>query len=40
MLPASEDDLRACMRDPRYWRDRDLTVVRRVREGSERLYPS
>lgn len=39
MMPVSEDDVRALMRDPRYWRDRDPTVVRRVRDGFQRLYP-
>lgn len=36
---ASEDDLKALMRDPRYWRDRDQKVVDRVTEGFRRLYP-
>lgn len=36
---ASEDELRALMRDPRYWRDRDQSVVGKVTEGYRRLYP-
>lgn len=36
---ASEDELRALMRDPRYWRDRDQSVVAKVTEGYRRLYP-
>lgn len=38
-VSASEDDVRSLMRDPRYWRDRDPAVVRRVSEGFRRLYP-
>ncbi|KAA5605521.1 hypothetical protein F1188_11225 [Roseospira marina] len=34
-----ETDLKALMRDPRYWKHRDPTVVRRVAEGFRRLYP-
>ncbi|WP_299440059.1 hypothetical protein [uncultured Rhodospira sp.] len=35
-----EEDLKALMRDPRYWKHRDPTVVRRVAEGFRRLYPT
>ncbi|WP_114375589.1 capsid assembly protein [Elioraea thermophila] len=35
----NEDDLRALMRDPRYWRRRDPAIVERVTEGFRRLYP-
>lgn len=35
-----ESELRALMRDPRYWRDRDPTVVARVTDGFQRLYPT
>ncbi|MCG5240134.1 capsid assembly protein [Azospirillum doebereinerae] len=35
-----EAELRALMRDPRYWRERDPAVVGRVTEGFQRLYPS
>ncbi len=35
-----EGELHTLMRDPRYWRDRDPTVVARVTEGFQRLYPS
>ncbi|NKD76815.1 hypothetical protein HEQ60_03405 [Haematospirillum sp. H1815] len=38
-VAASEDDIRSLMRDPRYWRDRDPALVRRVSEGFRRLYP-
>jgi len=34
-----EAELRTLMRDPRYWRDRDPTVIARVTEGFQRLYP-
>lgn len=34
-----ESELRSLMRDPRYWRDRDPTVVARVTDGFRRLYP-
>jgi len=34
-----EAELRALMRDPRYWRERDPAVVGRVTEGFQRLYP-
>lgn len=37
---ASEDDLRAMVRDPKYWRDRDPATVARVTEGFRRLYPA
>lgn len=33
-----EGDLRAMMRDPRYWRDRDPAYVAKVTEGYRRLY--
>lgn len=36
---APEGDLHAMMRDPRYWRDRDPSMVARVTEGFQRLYP-
>lgn len=36
---AAEEELRALMRDPRYWRDRDPAVLNRVSEGFKRLYP-
>ncbi len=35
-----EAELQALMRDPRYWRDRDPTVVSRVTDGFQRLYPT
>lgn len=34
-----EEELRALMRDPRYWRDRDPNVVAKVTDGYRRLYP-
>lgn len=34
-----EGSLRKIIRDPRYWRDRDTSLVRRVSEGFRRLYP-
>ncbi|MFQ3623789.1 MAG: hypothetical protein SNJ73_09610 [Acetobacteraceae bacterium] len=39
-VPAlGEDELRAMMRDPRYWRRRDPDFVGRVTEGFRRLFP-
>lgn len=35
---ASETDLQAMMRDPRYWRDRDPAFVARVTEGFQKVY--
>jgi len=35
----SEDELRAMMRDPRYWRKRDPDFVARVSDGFRRLFP-
>ncbi|MBX6747291.1 MAG: hypothetical protein IRY87_35115, partial [Acetobacteraceae bacterium] len=37
---ASEAELRAMMRDPRYWRTREPEFVRRVTEGFRRLVGS
>ncbi|EKV27055.1 hypothetical protein C882_1984 [Caenispirillum salinarum AK4] len=37
--PSSEDEVKALMRDPKYWRDRDPATVRKVAEGFKRLYP-
>lgn len=36
--PMSEDEVKRLMRDPKYWRDRDPAVVRRVSDGFKRLY--
>lgn len=36
----SEEQLRRKMRDPRYWRERDPTILREVSEGFKRLYPN
>lgn len=38
-MGASEESLQEMIRDPRYWRDRDPTYVRRVTEGYRNLYP-
>ncbi len=35
----SEVDLKRMMDDPKYWRDRDPAVFRRVEDGFRRLYP-
>ena len=35
----SEEQLRRMMSDPRYWRDHDPALTRKVRQGFERLYP-
>lgn len=40
-LPAGHDgtdELKAMMRDPRYWRDRDPAFIRQVTDGFSRLY--
>ncbi|MCA1941600.1 MAG: hypothetical protein LDL26_11435 [Caenispirillum bisanense] len=37
--PAGEDEIKALMRDPKYWRERDPTVLRKVADGFKRLYP-
>jgi hypothetical protein len=36
--PANEADLRAQMRDPRYWREKDPAFVAKVTDGFQRLY--
>ncbi|MCW9035580.1 MAG: hypothetical protein OQK35_05660 [Alphaproteobacteria bacterium] len=36
----SEEGLRKIMADPKYWRDRDPALVKRVQKGFERLYPN
>lgn len=35
--PQSEEDLRAMMRDPRYWQRREPAFVARVTEGFRKL---
>lgn len=35
---ASGDDLRAMMRDPRYWRDKDPAFIAQVTDGFGRVY--
>ena len=37
--PMSENQLKALMRDPKYWRDGDADIVARVRSGFRALYP-
>lgn len=37
--PLSEGQLKALMRDPKYWRDGDPDIVARVRNGFRTLYP-
>jgi len=37
--PASEADLTAMMRDPRYWKTKDPAFVEQVTQGFRRLYP-
>lgn len=37
--PAGEDEIKALMRDPKYWRDRDPAMMRKVADGFQRLYP-
>jgi hypothetical protein len=36
---ADEGTLRAMIRDPRYWRDRNPALLRKVSDGFKRLYP-
>lgn len=38
--PPEVEELRALMRDPRYWRKREPEIVRRVSEGFRRLLVS
>jgi len=35
----TEDDVKALMRDPKYWREQDPSTVAKVRDGFRRLYP-
>ncbi len=35
----TQDELEALVRDPRYWRDHQPDLVKRVEEGFRRLYP-
>jgi hypothetical protein len=35
----TQAELEALVRDPRYWRDHEPTLVKRVEEGFRRLYP-
>jgi len=35
----NEKSLKSLMRDPRYWRDQDPSIVAEVREGFQKLYP-
>ncbi len=35
----TEAGLKQLMRDPRYWRDHEPGIVRKVKEGFQRLYP-
>lgn len=35
-----EKGLRKLMQDPKYWRDQDPTLMAKVRDGFNRLYPS
>lgn len=37
--PLSEDQLKRMMNDPRYWRDHDPALTRKVQSGFKRLYP-
>ena len=34
----SEDELRSMVRDPRYWRDKDPSYIRKVSDGFRKLY--
>ncbi|MDF1750833.1 MAG: hypothetical protein P1V34_18365 [Alphaproteobacteria bacterium] len=37
--PLSEDQLKRVMNDPRYWRDHDPALTRKVQNGFKQLYP-
>lgn len=37
--PITESGLKKMMADPRYWRDRDPTIIQQVRDGFMKLYP-
>lgn len=39
LVEQAEEELRAMMRDPRYWRDRDPQLLDAVSEGFKKLYP-
>lgn len=34
----SDSDLRHMMRDPKYWRDRDIEYIRKIENGFKKLY--
>jgi hypothetical protein len=36
--PASELEIHAMMRDPKYWRDKDPATIAKVTEGFKQLY--
>lgn len=38
-IGVDEEQVKALMRDPRYWRDRDPALVRQVTQGFQQLYP-
>ncbi len=38
MAGADVNELRSLMRDPKYWRDKDPSVVAKVTEGFQRIY--
>ncbi len=37
--PLSEEQLKRLMNDPRYWRDHDPALTRKVQNGFKQLYP-
>ena len=36
--PVSEDSLRKMMQNPKYWKEQDPALLKRVEEGFKRLY--
>lgn len=39
-VPATQEELRTMMKDPRYWRDQDPNIVEQVRQGFRNMYRS
>jgi hypothetical protein len=36
--PVTEESLKAMMRNPKYWKQQDPALLKRVEEGFKRLY--
>ena len=35
---SNEKELRAMMKDPKYWRDRDPSLVKKITDGFKEIY--